>query len=393
MIITSLLDNDLYKITMMQAVYRKYSSTKVEYEFYCRTENVEFTLDDACEIKNEIENLSKLKFKESELIYLQELRFIFPDFVQFLKLFRLDFKFVHFDYNQDKKMIKINICGPWLHTILYEVPILSIINEIYNKNHRDKALKEIETEGYKRLSNKSLLFDEQWQKHNDFKIADFGTRRRYSRIWHNNVVNLLSSWTNVIVGTSNMKIAKDLNLTPLGTMAHEWFQAHQQLGYQIRLSQRNALQAWADVYRGDLGIALTDTIGIDAFLNDFDLYFAKLFDGVRHDSGSHYEFADKIITHYKKLKIDPKTKTIIFSDGLTQKLAIDIFNKFHDKINVSFGIGTNLTNDCGNKVLQIVIKMIKCNGYPVAKISDNKSKIICYDSQYLSYLKHIFNLE
>ncbi len=196
------------------------------------------------------------------------------------------------------------------------------------------------------------------------------------------------------IGTSNVYFAKKYNLKPIGTMAHEWIMAGQgQEDVSLRNSQKAMLQAWCNEYRGDLGIALSDTLGVDAFLEDFDLYFAKLYDGIRHDSGDPDVWARKVICHYSKLGVEPKTKTLVFSDGLTFETAAKIYNKFKFAAKVSFGIGTNLTNDFEDITpLQIVMKIVKCNGLPVAKISDSPDKGMCNDKEYLTYLKKVFNI-
>jgi nicotinate phosphoribosyltransferase len=186
-------------------------------------------------------------------------------------------------------------------------------------------------------------------------------------------------------------LAKEFGITPIGTMAHEWLQAHQALGYRISDSQKAAFENWAKEYRGDLGIALSDVIGLDAFLLDFDMYFAKLFDGVRQDSGDPDTFAMKMIQHYEKMRIDPKTKTIVFSDGLDLRKAVELWQRYRDKIRISFGIGTHLTNDFGFKPLQIVLKMVECNDQPVAKLSDSPEKGMCNDKGYVEYITKVFS--
>ena len=228
---------------------------------------------------------------------------------------------------------------------------------------------------------------------NDFRIADYGTRRRFSRAWHDEVIRTLKAdMATHFVGTSNVKCAYDYGLTPLGTMAHEYLQACQAVGPRLRDSQAFAFNMWAREYRGDLGIALSDVCGMDAFLRDFDLFFCKLFDGVRHDSGDPFDWGEKLIAHYQKMRIDPHTKTMVFSDSLNVPLAIRLYEYFKGRVQTSFGIGTNLTNDLGYEPLQIVIKMTRCNGQPVAKISDEPSKTMDYDPSYVAYLREVFQV-
>ena len=197
----------------------------------------------------------------------------------------------------------------------------------------------------------------------------------------------------MIGGTSNVHLAREYDLKPIGTMAHEWLMAHQQLGPRLVDSQQAALDCWVREYRGQLGIALTDCITMDAFLDDFDLYFAKLFDGLRHDSGDPLAWAEKAIAHYRRLGIDPLSKTLVFSDGLDMPKALQLFRALRGKINVSFGIGTNLTCDIpGVEPMNIVLKMTACNGHPVAKISDAPGKTQCRDENFVAYLRHVFNV-
>jgi nicotinate phosphoribosyltransferase len=201
----------------------------------------------------------------------------------------------------------------------------------------------------------------------------------------------MASKTRYIKATSNIHFAMEYGLTPSGTMAHEYICAHQQLG-RVEDSQKAAFQSWSDVYRGDLGIALSDTVGFNAFIRDFDLYFAKLFDGARHDSGCPYHWCETLIKHYNHLGIDPKSKVAVFSDGLTFPIAVDLFKKFSSEIKTSYGIGTNFTNDLGVTPQQIVMKMTECNGRPVAKVSDSSGKAMCLDPKFEEYVKGIFDV-
>jgi nicotinic acid phosphoribosyltransferase len=229
------------------------------------------------------------------------------------------------------------------------------------------------------------------------KIADYGTRRRFGKAWHEEVLRTLVTRLGTgaqgqLAGTSNVLFAMKLGLTPLGTMAHEYLQACQALGPRLRDSQVFGFESWAKEYRGDLGIALSDVYGMSAFLRDFDMYFCKLFDGARHDSGDPFQWGERMLAHYTKNRVDPKTKTLIFSDGLTVPRTIELYQQFKGRCQLAFGIGTNLTNDLGYEPLQIVIKMIRCNGQPVAKLSDTPSKNMCDDEKYLAYLRQVFEI-
>jgi nicotinate phosphoribosyltransferase len=388
MIITSLLDTDLYKFTMMQVVLHHFPEAQVEYRFRCRNANVDLS-PYVAEIEGEIRALCNLKFAREELAYLRSWRFFKSDFVDLLGLFSLDERFIKVSrVPGSPREIDITIKGPWLHTILFEVPVLAIVSEVYNRNANPQPDLN---EGRRRLAAKIAQANTVGE--GEFHVADYGTRRRFSRSWHDEVVRNLKTGLGVhFVGTSNVRCAMDHGLTPLGTMAHEYLQACQAVGPRLRDSQVFAFNMWAREYRGDLGIALSDVCGMDAFLRDFDLFFCKLFDGVRHDSGDPFEWGEKLIAHYEKMRIDPRTKTLVFSDSLTIPLAMRLFEYFRGRARTSFGIGTNLTNDLGYEPLQIVIKMTRCNGQPVAKISDEPSKAMDYDPSYVAYLREVFQV-
>ena len=389
MIIHSLLDTDLYKFTMMQVVLHHFPGAQVEYRFKCRNEGIDL-VPFIEEIREEIQHLCTLRFRERELDYLRGMRFIKSDFVDFLGLFQMNEKYVSVLPSPRRNgEIEITLRGPWLHTILFEIPVLSIVNEIYFRN--TVRLPDY-ARGRQRLDEKIGQIVGQPDLA-DMKIADYGTRRRFSRLWHEEV--LLESTNKLgphMAGTSNVYFAMKYGLTPLGTMAHEYLQACQALGPRLRDSQTFAFETWAREYRGDLGIALSDVYGMSAFLRDFDLYFCKLFDGARHDSGDPFEWGERLIAHYDSNRVDPRTKTLIFSDALTFPLAIRLYRRFADRARLAFGVGTNLTNDLGYQPLQIVIKMVRCNGQPVAKLSDTPAKNMCDDEAYLQYLRQVFEI-
>jgi nicotinate phosphoribosyltransferase len=388
MIIESLLDTDLYKFTMMQVVLHHFPAAQVEYRFKCRTPGVDLTPYIA-EIEREIAGLCALRFTKSELDYLRSWRFLKSDFVDLLGLFQLDQRFVDVRPSTSAPgELDIEINGPWLHTILFEVPLLSIISEVYFRNNvADPDF----AEGRRRLQTKVTQINSVSDP--AFRVADYGTRRRFSRNWQDEVLRTLKQGIGVkFVGTSNVHFAFEHGLTPLGTMAHEYLQACQAVGPRLRDSQVFAFNTWAREYRGDLGIALSDICGMDAFLRDFDLFFCKLFDGVRHDSGDPFEWGEKLIAHYQRMRIDPRSKVMVFSDSLNVPLAIRLFDYFKGRSQTAFGIGTNLTNDLGYTALQIVIKMTRCNGQPVAKISDEPSKAMDYDPSYVAYLREVFQV-
>jgi nicotinate phosphoribosyltransferase len=389
MIIQSLLDTDLYKFTMMQVVLHHFPGAQVEYKFKCRTEGIDLRshLDD---IRANISDLHKLRFSDDELVYLRGLRFMKSDFVDFLGLFHFNEKYVRIGLGEKPGEIDITIRGPWLHTILYEIPILAIVSEVYFRRTQPRPNLD---EGRRRLQAKIDLV-RTVEPELDFRISDFGTRRRFSLAWHQEVVRTLKNEVpQYFAGTSNVLLAMRHDITPLGTMAHEYMQACQALGPRLRDSQTFAFEMWAKEYRGDLGIAIADTYGLDAFLRDFDMYFCKLFDGARHDSGDPLEWGEKMIAHYRRNRVDPRTKQLIFSDQLSFPLAIQIARQFHGRAPTAFGIGTNLTNDLGYEPINIVLKMTECNGQPVAKVSDAPGKTVSKDAGYLAYLRQVFGLK
>jgi len=389
MIVRSLLDTDLYKFTMMQVVLHHFPGAQVEYQFKCRTEGVDLT-PYVEEIAREVGDLCQLRFREEELAYLRGLRFLKSDFVDFLGLFQFNEKYIRVTCGAAPGELAITIHGPWLHTILYEIPVLAIVSEVYFRRTQPRADLG---EGRRRLATKIDIL-RKVEPELDFKISDFGTRRRFSLAWHEEIIATLKREVpQYFAGTSNVWLAVRNGVTPLGTLAHEYMQACQALGPRLRDAQVFALDKWAQEYRGDLGIALSDTYGTDAFLRDFDMYFCKLFDGARHDSGDPFAWGEKMIAHYQKNRVDPRTKTLIFSDQLSFPLAIEIARRFHGRARTSFGIGTNLTNDLGFEPLNIVIKMTECNGQPVAKVSDAPGKTVSTDARYLAYLRQVFGLE
>ena len=226
-----------------------------------------------------------------------------------------------------------------------------------------------------------------------FKLMDFGTRRRFSRDVQQTIVTTLRADFPYLIGTSNYDLARRLDITPVGTQAHEWFQAHQQISPTLANSQRAALQMWLREYPTHLGIALTDCITMDAFLRDFDLPFAEAYQGLRHDSGDPVDWGEKAIAHYQRLNIDPMSKTLVFSDNLNLDKALSLYRHFGQRVNLVFGIGTRLTCDTpGVKPLNIVIKLVECNGKPVAKLSDSPGKTICQDQNFVCELRKAFDL-
>jgi len=388
-IIEYMLDQDFYKFNMMQAIFHRFPDVNVEYEFKLRNYPGEMFKHLLPEIESQINHLCTLRFKPQELDYISKIPWLSENFIEYLRLFQLNNDYIKVWYDEDKGYygnFRVSIKGSWLNTILFEVPVLAIISELFSKD----LLKYEKFQGEINLTEKLKYLSKNYSN-TDFNIADFGTRRRFSQEWQGKVISIMLN-SGYLVGTSNVHYARVFNIKPIGTQAHEWFMAMQALT-RVADSQKFALENWVQEYRGRLGIALTDTIGIDSFLKDFDLYFAKLFDGCRQDSGDPIDWTRKLVEHYNKLGIDPKTKTAVYSDGLTFGSALDIYNRVRGTINLSFGIGTNLTNDVGITAPQIVIKMTKCNGKPVAKVSDSPGKSMCPDKDYVNYIKQQFGVK
>ncbi len=389
-IIHSLLETDLYKFTMQQALLHSHPTNQAQYRFVCRNEPAFPLAELERELNEELDHLCNLRFDPQELEYLAQLRFIKPDYVQFLRIFQLNRDFI--TVRADGDSLSIVAQGPQIHVMPFEIYVLAIVNELYFRRLGSTDL----TDARSKLDHKigllrqTLAADNAQRKH-PFEFFDFGLRRRYSGAWQDEVVQTLSAQLpQYFRGTSNVFLAKKHGLTPIGTMAHEYLQTFQAVGVQLRHSQKAALEAWVQEYRGDLGIALTDVVGMDAFLADFDLYFGKLFDGLRHDSGDPVIWGEKALAHYAKLRINAHTKRLTFSDGLTVPRMLSLYEAFGDRTQLGFGIGTNLTNDVGVQPLNIVMKLVQCNGQPVAKLADSPGKTLCEDTTFLAYLRQVF---
>jgi nicotinate phosphoribosyltransferase len=391
-IFNSLLETDLYKFTMWQAMLHRHPQSQAEYSFICR-EPPEFPLaalvDD---VNRQLDHLCSLAFERDELQWLRSLRYIKSDFVDFLRIFRFQRAFI--EARAEGDALSVVARGPQVHVMAFEIFVVAIVNELYFRRF-DAA--SAWREGRARLAAKierlrRFAADEP-PRRNRFELSDFGLRRRFSGAWQRELLTTLQREVpQFFKGTSNALLARELGLVPIGTMAHEYLQTYQTLGVRLRDFQRAALEDWVQEYRGDLGVALTDTVGMDAFLADFDLYFAKLFDGLRHDSGDPFAWAEKAIAHYIKLRIDPNTKPLTFSDSLDIERALALYRHFADRVPLGFGIGTSLSNDMGLKPLNIVMKLTRCNGQPVAKLSDSPGKMLSDDPTFLAYLRQVFRV-
>ncbi|MFO1330270.1 MAG: nicotinate phosphoribosyltransferase [Rubrivivax sp.] len=390
-VIQSLLDTDLYKFTMWQAMLHGFPQTQAEYSFHSRRPAAYPLAELAEDVGRELDHLCSLRFRNDELDWLSKLRFIKSDFVDFLRIFQFQRDFI--DVRPVGTELEIVARGPQVHVMAFEIFVLAIVNELYFRRFPADTAK---AEGRRRLKAKLQVlrdFEREPPRRHPFEMFDFGLRRRWSYEWQREVVDTFRrELPQFFKGTSNVKLAMELGLVPIGTMAHEYLQSFQGLGVRLRDSQKAALEAWVQEYRGDLGIALTDVVGMDAFLADFDLYFAKLFDGLRHDSGDPIVWGEKALAHYERLRIDPHTKRLVFSDGLDIDTALRLYRHFADRVQLGFGIGTHLSNDMGLQTLHIVMKLTRVNGQPVAKLSDSPGKTMCDDETFLAYLRQVFNV-
>lgn len=381
-IVISLLDTDLYKFNMDQVIFHKHTDLSGEYYFKCRNTDVVFTKEMLEEINAQIDHLCTLRFKHEELDYLRSIRFIKNDYVEFLRLWHPIREYVTTDLSDDGEL-SIVVKGPLFSAMQFEIYLLEIVNEVYFRLKYD--YETLRKSAEEKLNKKIEDFN---SGKYDFKFAEFGCRRRLSREWEDVVIKRLATETKNCVGTSNVYFAMKYKLVPIGTYAHEFVQMYQGID-SIPLAYTNhyAMRDWYNEYDGDNGTALTDTVTTDLFLLDFNRSMVNNYSGVRHDSGDPYEWGEKIIAHYRKYDVDPRTKTLLFSDGLDFDRAQDIYNYFRDKAKVSFGIGTFCSNDTCEDALNIVIKLQYVNGRPVAKLSDTPSKAMCRDEEYLNYLK------
>ena len=390
-IITSLLETDAYKFSMGQAIYHQFSDYKTTWSFKCRNEDVHFTKEMVDEIKRQLLLYTELRFKEDELDYLHNIPWIKGSYVDFLRLWKP--RYEDFTITQDSECgLTIETKGTWLNTSMYEIPTLAIVNEVYFRmaydyDHLMDSFRE-------RLEDKIAKLEA--GEYDLAAFSEFGMRRRLSGEAQDLAVKRLKEaniGNSKFVGTSNVYLAKKYGITAVGTMAHEWIMCVGQGNHKHNPAYSNwyALDAWVKEYGVLNGTALTDAITTDCFLKDFQLTYSPLFSGVRHDSGSPFEWGDKMIAHYNSLGIDPRTKTLLFSDSLDFERATEIKRYFDGKAKIAFGIGTFIANDTDAPALNIVMKTTACNGMDVAKLSDVEGKGMCKNPDYIHYLERCIN--
>ena len=368
--LVSILDNDFYKFTMQYAAVSLFPDIKAEYKFINRGKH-KYPPGFAEALRSSVNNMTELKLQPEEKEYLRKTcPYLSPAYIDFLAGYKYNPKEV--EVSQKGEDLEVRIHGYWFRTILWEVPLLSLISELFYKMTGQQRVDDQEVE--RRTTEKINLFNDL-----GVTVAEFGTRRRHSYEVHQLIAEVLKKrHGKSYIGTSNVHLARLTNVKPIGTHAHEWFMFHGAY-YGFKMAGGLGLENWAEVYQGDLGVALSDTYTTDIFFQQFNKKLSKLFDGVRHDSGDPIEFAEKTIAHYKKLGINPLYKFIIFSDGLNPEKVAKITEATKGRIGISFGIGTNLTNDVGLTPMNIVIKLssIQSKGMdpiPTIKLSDEKGK-------------------
>ncbi|QSX33211.1 nicotinate phosphoribosyltransferase [Shewanella avicenniae] len=388
--VQSLLDTDFYKLTMQQAYLHQQPNTRSRWTFRCRS-NEDLSMY-VKPLREQFDRMAEFSASDEQLAHLAKYPFLKSDYLEFLRLFRFNPKFIDVSAEDGQLVIEGN--GPLLHVSPMEIPVLATVSEIRNRYRYPQIdCDKIYAATQQKIQILERLGDE--VDLSDFLFTDFGTRRRFSFTAQKQILTQLKdALPDHFAGTSNPHLAMELGLRCQGTMAHEWLQSHQALNYRLVDSQKMALENWVKEYRGDLGVALTDVIGVDAFCRDLDRYLAKLYDGFRHDSGDPIVWGEKIIKRLEELDVDPTYKRLVFSDALDFERAVHIYKHFRGRINTSFGIGTWLMgNMFENEPINIVMKLTKLNGMPVAKISDTPGKTMCDDENFLRYLMQVFQVE
>ncbi len=355
---------------MMAAVAHLFPRSKVKYQFFNRGKTP-FPDGFAAELREQIAAMANLRLKPEEKEFLRRrCWYLPPTFLDLLENYKFNPAEVGVTQNGGELIITIE--GLWYRSILWEVPLMALISELYFLMTHSEGIAHRRAELEKRNLEKAKKF-----ALNAAKVADFGTRRRYSFENQLNVCKDMMSFhdsKSFFMGTSNPLIAMMLDIPVLGTYAHEWVSGIAALkGYAH--ANKEAMEAWMSYYGGDLGTALPDTFGHDAFFRDFITLYAKLFDGLRHDSGDPYKFTDQTVEHYKKMRVNPLSKYITFSNNLTTDSYIELAKYCRGKIDCSGGIGTHFTNDVDVKPLNIVIKLILIDGKHVIKLSEDPGKL------------------
>lgn len=386
-IISSLLELDFYKLTMLQTFFHQMKDNTADYQFINRDPSVDLSII-YDELEDELDYLCTLRFTPEEIGYLRTLGTFKEDFLSYLSEFKLDRNLIEVNGNLPKTKVALQT-----NVTLFEIYTLAIVSELYFR----KTYPELDLSlAREKLSEKIKLIKETtFNKKTPFEIFDFGLRRRFSGAWQEEVVTTLNrEIPEYFKGTSNVYLAMKLGITPIGTMAHEYLQSFQQMpGVALDHFQKAAFETWLKEYDGKLGIALTDVITTDAFISDFSKELAERYDGGRHDSACPVEWGNKMLGMYSRYGIESLTKKLVFSDSLNVPKSIGLYNQFADDIKTGFGVGTNFTNDVGVKPLNITMKLITCNGGPTAKISDAPGKTASKDTDHINKLNEIYKFK
>lgn len=392
-IVRSLLENDFYKLTMWQAFFHRYANVHARYAFVCRQPPLFplALLKDA--VERELDHFCTLSLTQDELVYLLTLSLLTADFIHFLAHFRFQRHLISVCTEGDRLVIEA--CGPIIDVIGFEIFVLYIVSELYHQRFSDAAhdLDYARQRLQEQIAFIKIHRDDLQHETEPFLFFDFGLRRRYCTLWHEEMLEtLLRAVPEHCLGTSDVYLAKKYGIPPVGTLAHEYLQAYQVLAPSLRHFQKKALEDWLQEYPGQFNIAITDVVTMDAFLADFDVNLARSFSGLRHDSGDPIIWGEKAIAYYHAVGLAPLSKRLIFSNSLDIPQAIDLYNYFKGRVLTSFGIGSQLSNGTPHRALNIVMKMVSCQNQPVAKVTDSAAKTICRDDHFLRHLRRIFCL-
>ena len=378
MVIQSILENDLYKFSMSHYYQVHYPNAWGTFTF-CDRNNTCYTEEFLAQLKAEFDHLATLALQPDELRWVVETIHYIPQcFWEWLCYFRFEPAKIN-TWLDEEQHLHIEVSDALYKVTFYEIPILAIVSELYHRSIGDgyqtrEELAEVMTP---RLAEKAAIAS----AHNLY-FADFGMRRRFNAHAERVVIDYMKAHCPTFTGTSTVALAMEYGIRPIGTMAHECFM-FQAAVHSPKEANYEVMERWVEVYDGNLGTVLTDTYTVDAFLRNFSMKLAKLYDGVRHDSGDPKLFGDRIIEKYQSYGIDPMSKTIVFSDGLDFATAAEIKEYFAGRIKVTFGIGTNLTCDIpGVRPMNIVMKLKECRInarqpiYGCVKLSDVAGKAI-----------------
>lgn len=400
--IESLLETDLYKFNMDNLYFTQYSDYTAKWAYKCRNRKdgsvVQFTKEDVAEVNRQLDHLCTLTLTREEIdALMKEATWLTPAYRYFLSLLRLDRSQVRVSYVENEPSHMIIEAGgdfdPLMVNTFFEIYVLSIVNEVYFYNHNPNHA-ELEAEAMRRIDQKVAMIASGEYRLGAF--SEFGLRRRFSRKVQDYLIRAFATaqksgvfGDSIFLGTSNVYLALKHGVKLIGTVAHEAIEAIGQGNpmYNPAYSNRLMMDAWQRQYKGRNGIYLTDCVRTDVFLKDLTRNDVRVWDGFRHDSGDPYAWGNKMIDAIKERGGDPLQKTLLFSDSLDFERATKLYDYFHGRARVGFGIGTYLSNDCGLEPLNQVMKVIECNGRPVAKISDTEGKLMCRDAEYVDWLK------